>query len=275
MARPQKAVVDYFPHMVKRGKTILALESRFGNDGYAFWFKLLEILGETENHFFDCNNPANMEYMLAITKITEETASNILDLLAKVDAIDRDLWQEKIVWSQNFVDGVKDAYKRRKIGIPEKPSLCKQKSTLPEVIADINTTPTPDNANINPQSKVNKTKVNKSIIYTPDFETFWKEYPRPKQKEKTFELWNYFLSIGMSAENLIDAAKGYAEECLRLKTEEKYIKYSTTFLSKKGKPFIDYLGGSNERASGNPQPNNRESQGELDRIDFGKFEYKG
>ena len=267
MARPQKAVVDYFPHLVKRGKTILALESRFGNDGYAFWFKLLEILGETENHFFDCNNPANVEYMLAITKVSEETASNIIDLLVRVDAIDQDLWQEKIIWSQNFVDGVKDAYKRRKIGIPEKPSLCKQKPALPEVIADTNATPTPDNANINPQSKVNKTKVNKTIIYTPDFETFWREYPRPKQKEKTFELWNYFLSLGVLAENLIEAARNYARECLKLKIEERFIKYSTTFLSKKDKPFIDYLGGYN----GNNRTSSTGSDTTTYRTESGKF----
>jgi hypothetical protein len=34
-------------------------------------------------------------------------------------------------------------------------------------------------------------------------------------------------------------------------------------------------GGNHGRTSGNPQPNNREGQSELDGIDFGKFEYKG
>lgn len=274
MARPQKAVVDYFPHLVKRGKTILALESRFGNDGYAFWFKLLEILGETENHFFDCNNPANVEYMLAITKVTEETASNILDLLAKVDAIDRDLWQEKIVWSQNFVDGVKDAYKRRKIGIPEKPSLCKQKPALPEVIVDTNATPTPDNANINPQSKVNKTKVNKSIKYTPDFETWYSDYPNPCEKERTFKNWNKCLKAGFSKEQLTAAKDNYKKSDKVVGVERQYIKTSANFLGKDNF-FKDYIGGNHGRSTGNPQPDNRESQSELDRIDFSKFEFKG
>lgn len=45
MARPKKQTVDYFPHFVKGGRTIFILENKFGNDGYAFWFKLLEILG--------------------------------------------------------------------------------------------------------------------------------------------------------------------------------------------------------------------------------------
>ncbi len=51
MARPKKQTVDYFPHFVKGGRTIFILENKFGNDGYAFWFKLLEILGESEGIF--------------------------------------------------------------------------------------------------------------------------------------------------------------------------------------------------------------------------------
>lgn len=65
MARPKKQTVDYFPHFVKCGRTIYILENRFGNDGYAFWFKLLEILGESEGHFYDCSNLSNWEYLLA------------------------------------------------------------------------------------------------------------------------------------------------------------------------------------------------------------------
>ena len=48
MARPKRTTVDYYPHYVKCGRTIYILEARFGNDGYAFWFKVLEVLGENE-----------------------------------------------------------------------------------------------------------------------------------------------------------------------------------------------------------------------------------
>ena len=51
--RPKKAIVDYFPHFVSHGKTMFTIEMKYGNDGYAFWFKLLEILGSTENHYID------------------------------------------------------------------------------------------------------------------------------------------------------------------------------------------------------------------------------
>lgn len=70
--KTEKQTVDYFPHFVKGGRTIFILENKFGNDGYAFWFKLLEILGESEGHFYDCSNASNWEYLLAKTRVTEE-----------------------------------------------------------------------------------------------------------------------------------------------------------------------------------------------------------
>ena len=81
MARPKKQTVDYFPHFVKGGRTIFILENKFGNDGYAFWFKLLEILGESEGHFYDCSNASNWEYLLAKTRVTEEKAKDIINVL--------------------------------------------------------------------------------------------------------------------------------------------------------------------------------------------------
>lgn len=269
MARPQKAVVDYFPHYVKRGKTILALESRFGNDGYAFWFKLLEILGETENHYFDCNNPANMEYLLAITKVSEETASNILDLLARVDAIDRDLWQEKIIWSQNFVDGVKDAYKRRKIGIPQKPSLCKQKPASEGINVSINDTSTPEYANINPQSKVNKSK------YINYYLNNINPAASPLEIKKLCD-WENDLPedmICLAIEKAVEQNQrrlSYIDGILRNWLKENLITIEAVRLNEEQRK-----GGRNGRTSRNSQSNNRKGQDELDRIDFSKFEFKG
>ena len=57
MARPAKVKVDYFPHVTHTGKTIAILEARWGNDGDAFWFKLLELLGDSEDFSFNCNQP--------------------------------------------------------------------------------------------------------------------------------------------------------------------------------------------------------------------------
>ena len=48
MTRPRKQTVDWFPHYCRHGKTMAILEEKYGNNGFAFSFKLLEILGDTE-----------------------------------------------------------------------------------------------------------------------------------------------------------------------------------------------------------------------------------
>jgi hypothetical protein len=123
------------------------LEQRYGNDGYAFWFKLLELLGKTAGHSLDCNNPATWEFLQARTHLTADICTEILDLLAKLEAIDAGLWESKIVWSDNFVLGVADAYRNRLSEIPIRPDNLRKKPK-----------PTPGPDNRNPQTKLKDTK---------------------------------------------------------------------------------------------------------------------
>ena len=120
MARPKKATVDYFPHFTKHGKTMFIIERKFGNDGYAAWFKTLEILGATENHFIDVRNPESWEFLLAKIGVDGNTAIQIYTTLADVQAISKSLWKERIIFSENFVNNIQDAYKRRIELIPTK-----------------------------------------------------------------------------------------------------------------------------------------------------------
>jgi hypothetical protein len=120
MARPRKMTIEYFPHFVHSGKTLFVLESNFGNDGYAFWFKLLELLGKTEFHLFDCGNSANWRFLLAKTRVDEQTATEIINTLVDLEAIDREFWQEKKIYSENFVQNISDVYKKRAVALPTK-----------------------------------------------------------------------------------------------------------------------------------------------------------
>ncbi|CCJ32867.1 Lin1244/Lin1753 domain-containing protein [Caloramator australicus] len=133
MARPKKQTIEYFPHFVNHHKTMFILESKYGNDGYAFWFKLLEILGSTNGMYYDCKNIANWEFLLAKTHLDEETANNILNTLADLNAIDSELWgKARIIWSQNLVDNVKDAFKKRVSEMPKKPTIDDKNSNYEE-----------------------------------------------------------------------------------------------------------------------------------------------
>jgi hypothetical protein len=129
MTRPRKQTVDYFPHTCHHGKTMFIIEQRYGNDGYAFWFKLLELLGDSEGHFIDCRNPAVWEYLRSITRQDEQTTNDLLNLLAKLDAIDSELWAEGIVWSENFIKGISEVYRNRRVEIPSRPDNYNSKTT--------------------------------------------------------------------------------------------------------------------------------------------------
>ena len=124
MARPLKRTVDYFPHMVNTGKTLLILQNEFGNDGYAFWFKLLALLCKTDGQVYDYNNPASWRLLLAETSVSEDIANRMLQLLADIEAIDPELYLAKIIWVQHLVDNLGDVYTRRRNGFtPEKPVI--------------------------------------------------------------------------------------------------------------------------------------------------------
>jgi uncharacterized phage protein (TIGR02220 family) len=161
MARPKKQTVDYFPHIIKQGKTMTILESKFGNDGYAFWFKLLEILGSTEGHSYRYENPTDIEFLCAKTNVSREKAEEILNLLADLDAIDKKCWENNIIWSDNFIENVADVYSKRSCGVPQKPvfdtdnpndkEFSNQKPESKEVSGDEN-----------PQSKLKESKLKES-----------------------------------------------------------------------------------------------------------------
>lgn len=119
MARPTKKTVDYFPHQTKHGKTLYIIEQVWGNDGYSFWFKLLELLGSTDYHFVDFNDLGTWEYFVASTRVGSEAAVLILNKLSLLSAIDDKAWSNKVVYSDNFCANIIDAYARRNDDKPD------------------------------------------------------------------------------------------------------------------------------------------------------------
>jgi len=104
------------------------LEQKYGNDGYAFWFKLLEMIGNTEGHCLVFKNGVDWEFLEAKTRVEKDTCKEIMELLSNMKAIDKQLWQkDKKVWIDNFVENVKDAYRNRVVDIPDKPDILRKK----------------------------------------------------------------------------------------------------------------------------------------------------
>ena len=185
MATARKTKVDYFPHYCSSGKTIFILESQFGNDGYSFWFKLLELLCESDNQFFDCSETCNWRFLLARMKIVETKAKEIIDTLVLLGAIDKKLWEEKqIIWSDNLVKNLGYLYSRRSSRAPVKPGEENETcNKIPDSVGSLlqntrlsgefvtkneqNTRLSGEICNIFPQSKVKESKVNTSTPSIP------------------------------------------------------------------------------------------------------------
>ena len=153
--RKDKNTVDYFPHYCKSGKTLFIIENKFGNDGYAVWFKILELLGSNDNHYINCNDLSNWEFLQAQMRVSESKLIDILNCLSNLDAIHKELWENKIIWSSNFIKNINDAYLRRKTQCMNFYDLCthltikcKHKYNKIGIIEHINT-----------QSKVKESKV--------------------------------------------------------------------------------------------------------------------
>ncbi len=134
MGRLPKKGVDYFSHdtNASTSPTLFTVESRFGNDGYAFWFKLLEFLGTKETLCINTEDKAEWLYFVAKVRVTTDKAVEILDVLADTEAIDKELWNNhRVIWSGNFADRLADVYRKRGIAKPQKPVFCDEKTPTP------------------------------------------------------------------------------------------------------------------------------------------------
>ncbi len=241
MARLQKDIVSYFPHDSDAciGDTLTVLQSRFGNDGYAFWFKLLEKLASTDGHYVDCRNATKWHLLLAKTGVNEITGVDIMNLLVEMHAIDKDLWNMKIIWCQHLVNNVADVYKNRRRDLPQKPIITNHNLITTEN-KGINPPPTHNNTittTLSTQSKLKESKLKESkLIYN-----LWNEQKIIIHKKLTLEIITAINTtlVNYSAKDISQAIRNYDEI---LKGEQYYFKYAWTlkdFLKRGLSKFLD------------------------------------
>jgi hypothetical protein len=114
MARPQRNNVDYFPFYCEDGKKMFYLEETYGNDGFATFVKLLRELAKTEFHYLDLSKNTTTMFLSARCKVSKETLESIIKDLVELEKFDSVLWNEnRIIWCQDFVDSIQDAYSKR------------------------------------------------------------------------------------------------------------------------------------------------------------------
>lgn len=190
MGRPEKKNVDYFPHFIADGKKMFYIERKYGNDGYATWFKILEILAKTDNHWINLNEKTELMYVSSKCLIEEETLLNILEDLAILGQINQELWSSKIVWSDKFTESVEDAYLKRN-------NKCWSLSDLREHLLSLGIL----KGSIKPQSKVKEIKEKESKVERG------KRFAPPTQEE----VRDYFYEQLPRTQWAIDESKKFVD----------------------------------------------------------------
>jgi hypothetical protein len=90
-------------------------------------------------------------------------------------------------------------------------------------------------------NKVKKDKKEKNVvIYTPDFEEFWANYPRQESKPTAFRQWQSRLKEKAVPAEMVVGAKNYAIVCRG--KEPQFIKLPATFIGR-DKHWKDYIEG--------------------------------
>ena len=76
------------------------------------------MLGGSDGHYLKLENISDWEFLQAKTSLSEERCNEILNLLSNLDAIDQELWESNIIWSDNFLSNIADVYKNRRVEMP-------------------------------------------------------------------------------------------------------------------------------------------------------------
>lgn len=222
MARPRRYNVDYFPHdCVHPGKTINLLQKKYGVHGYAFWWKLLEKLGHSDGLWFEFTD-SEIEFFGIETWVSgvkngvsgEEMVLEIMSLLVRLDAIDKNLWENhRVVWCQKFADRVKDAFKKRTDFSPEKPVFGEETQVSGEETTNESSF-LPENAAKGKGNKINKRK--KTNGYSEDFESFWKLIIHRPDDRKA-DAWNHWKKQSKflpAINELLNKVSEYNKSCI-------------------------------------------------------------
>lgn len=168
MARPQRNNVDYFPFLCDDGNKMFYLEETYGNDGFAVFIKLLRELAKSDFHFLDLSKKPKIMFLSAKCKVDSNTLESIINDLVELEKFDAELWNEnKVIWCQDFIDSIQDAYSKRSNDCIDRKSLLlllESKGLRKRVKSTRKPSKNKSESPVNPQTIVEDTKEEESIL---------------------------------------------------------------------------------------------------------------
>lgn len=214
MGRQQKQTAEYFPHFVDEGRTKFILETRWGNNGYAFWYKLLEILCRSDGHYYDCSTATNKMYLCAYMKLDEQTVDEIMKILIDLGNIDKDLWeQDHVIWCDSLLKNLDSLYAKRVSPKPTKPPLKSQQKQDKRIsdpkmgISETEKTITETETPISDTEKAGEEKVEENPKQVPE-----KKTKTRKKKEPEPEKVQYAEFVRMREQDYQKLVDDYGKE---------------------------------------------------------------
>lgn len=177
MARPKKEGMDYFPHDTDavNDEKIESLRLLYGNDGYAFYFILLERIYRTKQFELDVSDAETIQILAKKVSVSEDKFLKMLETSLKRDCFDRQAYEERKVLTS---EGIK---KRASVVVDKRVKMRDKYQQTKEDVSDAETTQ--ETGVESTQSKEKKSKEKKSKNKYAEFVSMsLEEYEKLKEQ---------------------------------------------------------------------------------------------
>jgi len=251
MARPQRNNVDYFPYYCDEGNKMFYLEETYGNDGFATFLKILRELAKTDYHYLDLSKNTTKMFLSAKCKVSKEVLESIINDLVDLEKFDADLWsKESIIYCQDFIDSIQDAYAKRSNDCISKKSLLElliSKGRIKQSKSNPKPSKLQSDSPVNPQRKEKDSKEKDIILkkdatafsFTKSFidlgvdEQILKDWLKVRRKKKATDSETSFKSL----KSQIELSGKSANECIRICVESDWKGFKSEWLTNKQSAF--------------------------------------
>jgi len=126
MARPERQNADYFPFYAKDGRTLFLLESKYNCKGTGFFTNVMRFLTLETHHQVSLQDETDKMYFFSKCYCDEESGIDMLNIMAKTGKINKELWDKKVIASQDLLESLTDAYRNRKNNIITMPEIAEK-----------------------------------------------------------------------------------------------------------------------------------------------------
>ena len=202
MARPQKDGMDYFPHDsdAVNDEKLEALRVLYGNDGYAFYFILLERIYRTAKFELDVSDAETTQILCRKVAVSEEKFNRILETALKRKCFDREAYEQRGVLTSS---GIK---KRASVVLGNRETMRskykKVSETTPETRAETRQSKVKETKGKESKEKQLKVDVLKKVygekvhLLESEYETLLNQHGEAETKQMISILDNWYLTKG-------------------------------------------------------------------------------